>query len=88
MHGHVRMVLQRLGNEPGKVVPVDGERAAGRDARRVCRFQDKRIERAHLFFQDADCILQAVRPKRVRADELCELVGMVGRCLTDRSHFI
>ena len=78
-------------DERGEGVAIDGQRAAGRHARRVGAAQDERAGPAQLFLEQTDGVGERRPAKRVRADELAEGVGGLRgsarvRLLLDEGH--
>ena len=69
-----------LGHRGGEAVAVDRQRRAGRHPVRVGGGHDQRAQRAHLGVEQADrIVLGIVGAEAVRADQLGEAVGVMGR---------
>ena len=75
----VRMLRDLRSHVVTEAMAVDGQCAAGGDARRVRRLHDDGAEAAHLFLEHADGILEARTAKRVAADELGKASRLMGR---------
>ena len=76
-HGDVGMVVDRARHGVGKAVPIDRQRAAGRQLVLVGRAHDQRTAAPHLLMQQADGILLVVvGAEAVGADQLGEAVGL------------
>ena len=74
------MRVERGGDRAGEAVAIDRQRAAGGHLVGIRRAHDQRAEPAHLRMQQADgVVLVVVGAERVRADELGERGGLVGR---------
>ena len=56
---------------------IDGERRAGRHPRRIGGAHDERPEPTHLFFEQADGVIELVAAERIAADQFREAVGLV-----------
>ena len=75
-----RMGGERSGDGGGEAFAIDRQRSAGRHLIGVGRAHDQRAEPAHLLMQQTDgVVLLVVGAERVRADELGERRGLVGR---------
>jgi hypothetical protein len=68
---------------------VDRQRASGRDLIDVGRAHDQRAEPAHFLMQKPDgVVLVVVGTERIRADQLGQGRGLVGRGRAQRTHFV
>ena len=67
---------------------VDGERRAGRHARGIRRAHDQRAEPPHFLLEQSDSVVDLVTAKRVAADELGQLVGLMHGRLPHRPHLV
>ena len=86
---HQRMGEQRLLHGGREAVPVDGERAAGRQLVRVGRAHDQRAGAAHLLVQQADgVVLRIVGAEGVGADQLGEVLGEMRFGAARRPHLV
>ena len=74
---NTRMLRNRGGHAVRELLAVDGERRAGRHPDAVGDAHDERAQAAHLFLEQADGVVELVAPKRIAADELREMVGLV-----------
>ena len=73
------MRFDRLGNRAAEAVAVNGQRAAGRNRVLVALGHDQRARQAQLGVDHTDGIgLGVIRAEGVGADQLGELVGLVG----------
>ena len=89
MHdGHVRMACDILRDVVAEAVPVDGERAARRHARRIGSLHDDGAHAAHLLLEHADGVLEPRAAQRIAANEFGETGRLVrGRHLL-RAHLV
>ncbi len=85
---------QRMGGKPRRylsreAVAIDRERAARRQLMRVASRHDQRPRAAHLLMQQADGVVgPIVGTKRVRTDQLGQILGLVGLGHAHRTHFV
>ena len=83
------MGFERLGDGIGEGMAVDGQRAAGRQARGVGAAQDQRAGAAHLLMQQADgVVLGIVGAQGVGADEFGQPLGVVGVGAAHGAHLV
>ena len=84
-----RMRLQPRLHRPGKAVPVDRQRAAGRHLVGIRRRKDERAAAPHLRVQHADGVgFGVVRAEGVGADQLGERIRLVRVRATLRPHLV
>ena len=89
LQGHQRMGEQRFLHGGGEAVPVDRERAAGRQLVGVGRAHDQRAGAAHLLVDHADgVVLRIVGAEGIGADQLGQLVGQMGLGAAHRAHLV
>ena len=62
--------------------------AAPAGTRLLGRPHHQRAETPHLFFQQADGVVQLVAAEGIAADQFGEPIGLVNRRLPDRPHFV
>ena len=86
--GDQRMRGDRLGDGLGEAVAIDGERRARGHAARVRGAHDEGSEPPHLFFEQADRVIELVAAEGIRAHQLGEPVGPVHGRGTDRAHLV
>ncbi|CAI8409756.1 MAG: Uncharacterised protein [Rhodospirillaceae bacterium] len=73
------MRLDRLGDRAAETVAVNGQRATGRDRVFVALGHDQRTRQAQLSVDHTDSIgLGVIRAEGIGADQLGQLVGLVG----------
>ena len=72
----------------GKAFPIHRQAATGFHPGGLRALQDQAAAAPQLLFQQADRILQPVTPEGVGADQLREIVAVVGRTFLMRLHFI
>ena len=70
-------VGERLRDDLGEALAIDGERGAGRHAARLGGAHHQRAEPPHLLLQQADGVIELVAAEGVAADQLGEPVGLV-----------
>ncbi len=89
VQGNVGMGQQPCGHRVGEPVAVDGQGAARRNLMGVAAGHDDRVQPAHLGVQQADCASgPVVGAERVGADQLGQLVRLVGVCAAHGAHFV
>ena len=72
-----RMRFDPGGDLAAEDLAIDGERSARRDARALAGGHDERAAPTHLLFEQADRVAHRGAAKRVRADELRELIALL-----------
>ena len=83
-----RVTVERVGDGLREALPVDGQGGPGGHPARFGGAHDERAEAPHLFFQEADGVIELVAAERIAADELSEAVRpMDGRGM-GRPHFV
>src|SRR5690242_427751 len=74
------MPFDRSRDVGSKALAVDSQRRAGGNTVKLARSHDERSERAHLLVKQADrIVLRVVGAEAVRANHLCQAVGLVRR---------
>ena len=87
--GHVRVRFERRGDVFGKPFAINREGAACGDLMLAALGDDQPVRAPHLLMQDADRIRGVIiGPERVRADELGQLVSLVGFSAAHAAHFV
>ena len=82
------MHRERGGHLGREAIAVDGQRRAGRDARRLRRPHDQRAEPAHLLLEEADRVIELVAAERVAAHQFGAAGGLVHRGRLLRPHLV
>ena len=86
--GDQRMRGERLRDRLGEPLAIDRQRRAGRHAARLGGTHHERAEPPHLFFQQADGVVELVAAEGIAADELGEPIGLVHGGRTHRPHLV
>ena len=71
-----------------RMIAIDGKRCSRGHPVGVRRTHDQRAETTHLFFQQADGVIEFVAAQRVGADELSEAIGLVNGGRSHRPHLV
>ena len=82
------MRLDRVGDRLRESFAIDGQRGAGGHAMRIGRPHHQRAKPPHLFFQQADGVIELVAAQRVGADQLGEPIGLVDGGRAHRPHLV
>jgi len=80
--------LPLTGDHPMHPLAIDGQGRACRHPAFVRDSHHERAETAHLFFQQANRVIEFVAAKRVAADQFGESIGLVDGGRADRPHFV
>ena len=82
------MLVDGLRHGAREQLAIDRQRSAGRHARDFGRVHHERVEPPHLFFQQADRVIELVAAERVAAHQLGEPIGFVNFCRPRGPHFV
>ena len=78
----------RLGDRLRKAIAIHGQRGAGRHPCAFGGAHHERAEPAHLFLEQANCVVEFVAAKGVAANQFREPVGLVNRSRPHGPHLV
>ncbi len=74
---------------PGEFIAVNRQRRARGQGVLVCRRHNQAVRLAHFPVEQADRVrLMVIRAEGIRANQLCQTVGLVGKGFLGRPHFV